>query len=241
MDPKSEIVRRYVALPDRNWSKEYVLKLLKEDPVEFFENLLSIMQMQETTDDWKVQLVTSLLATKVDEQLCCRLWDALSIRARIESSECFADAAEKAWKLIDSHEQESSIPELEAVQHFLEDVRVCLFSPASDLIQIKSWALLNIRFRQFAGIRALSAYGAISEAGQQLIVLAGSGDFVLRESVANAVSIIYSREDCEPATLGPMKCVFSQLVVQAENDSHWYVRKAGKTARFFHEQYHMEF
>ncbi|RCS48272.1 hypothetical protein DTL42_13810 [Bremerella cremea] len=234
--------RKYEDLPRRDWSENDVRDLRELNLDDLYSWLPSIMHAESLSGPWRVQLALDLLEHEQARSHRARVWDCLAICARVAPLSSFQDAACLAWSLIDlSANDDASNAELCSIQDFLSDLRTFAYDASSDSAEIRTHSFTASRFEVFKVFRAMCSYNDIGTAGQLAVTLAAEMDFVLRESSINGISIIYSRPDCDPSSLGSLRTAFARTLRQHECDPHWYVRKANDNALFFQEQFNQEY
>lgn len=234
--------QNYEELPNREWSKSAVHKLRLRDIEELFKWMPSIMQAASLTGEFRVRLALGLLNAEQNRSRRARIWDCLMICARFAPQSDFRDAAALAWQLIDSSTSDDATnPELCSVQDVLSDLRVFAEDVTTESLLEKMLSSTMSRYELFRALRAVCSYHDIGVTGKLAVKLTADADFVLRESGLNGISIIYSRADCDPDTLGALRLQFSQTLNYHRSDPHWYVRKANDNALFFQEQFDEEF
>lgn len=234
---------KYAPIEDRDWSQHEVMLLLQSNPHRFYENLPSVMQNGDQHQvAWKLAMAKTLLESEHDVNLRSALWAALSILARMSPSTAFHSIAELAWEFIDScSDAAQGDIEVDCIEGFLNDLRIFAYDRNTSSAALLELARTGDRYGSFTALRTVSAYGPILVGASIALDCASSSDFVIRESGINAMSTIFSRADCEPPTLGRFGSDFAAMITGSLSDSHWYVRKAAQTAKFFHVQYCAEF
>lgn len=233
--------RKYEDLPRREWSENDVCELQQHDIDALYSWLPSIMRAESLSGQWKVQLALGLLDYEQARSQRARVWDCLAICARVAPQAGFQDAARLAWSVIElSASDDASDAQLCSVQDFLSDLRSFAYDDTADSAHVRSLSFSASRFEVFTASRAMCSYHDIGPAGRRAVALCAEEDFVLRESGINGISIIYSRPDCDPATLGLLRTEFIQTLDEHRSDPHWYVRKANEIAVFFQEQFDQE-
>jgi hypothetical protein len=199
------------------------------------------MQAETLDEPWKVHFALSLLDEERSDSRRARVWDALTILARAAPQCDLTALASLAWSILDSFANEdASNSELSSVQDFLDDVRIFAFNENAAGAEVALEAQSKSRFKVFTAFRAMCLYHDFEAAAKRAMELSSDVDFVLRESSMDGISVIYSRTDCDPATLGHWRGALSQTLINSSTDPHWYVRKANQLALFFRDQFDKE-
>ncbi len=224
------------------WSKRTVSELRDNDLHHFYVCLPHIMHDESLDDAWKVHLGLSLLGEEKDGSRRARVWDALTVLARVAPQCDLTVAASHAWSFIDSFTSDDAAnAELCSVQDFLSDVRIFAHNENADTSKVALQAKSKSRFTVFTAFRAMCVHHDLASAGKRALELSNETDFVLRESGLDGISVIYTRPDCDPGTLGALRGAFSQTLIDHNTDGHWYVRKANQFALFFRDQFDKEY
>jgi hypothetical protein len=234
-------IEKYEAIPERHWTKLEVTDLLERSLTAFLDNLSSIVYDLELESNWKSSLIENLLFVENIRTGRNRLWNSLSLLLRCRPLPNLSRVAENAWGYVSSFElfHEDSA-ELASCLEFLEDLRVFATDDSAVPRPFKELRSSD-RYNFFVWSRVSAQGSELLETSRFFAEYRDHDDFVFRESVANALSLIYSRPDCSPESLGPLMDVLKATVDSLNNDPSWYVRKAADTTVFFEREFRKEY
>lgn len=217
-----------------NLDARSAFELKETNRLGLLRNLVSVVETADNVDDWKGTLLVELLSEEETSENRAAIWNAAAAYARGSYGGDVGRLVAIGWAELETSKPDETSIEFETMDNFLEDVRI--FGGVDSPLDVAR-ILDAKRFEAFRWIREAAAKSGFSKVVPILMTLKQSQDFVIRESVANAIGVIYSRADACITTLGDQQRVLHEILQECLSDSHWYVRRSAENALFFEEQY----